>query len=60
MPTVPADLIEALVTAEAMRQRKVDEVRYPRNCLDVLAQHVIGMAVQGGGEGVDVDGRLRW
>ena len=36
VPTVPADLIEALVTAEAMRKRNVDEVRYPRNCLDVL------------------------
>ena len=40
MPTVPADLLEAMVTAEAMRKRVVDAIAIPRNCLDVLAQHV--------------------
>ena len=55
VPTVPADLIEAMVTAEAMRRRAVDEIRFPRNCLDVLAQHLIGMALQAAPEGVHVD-----
>ncbi len=54
VPTVPADLIEAVVTVEAMRKRAVDGVNFPRNCLDVLAQHLIGMALQAQPDGLDV------
>ncbi len=36
VPTVPADLIESLVTMEGMRRRAVDAIAIPRNCLDVL------------------------
>jgi ATP-dependent helicase Lhr and Lhr-like helicase len=55
VPTVPADLLEAVVTAEAMRRRAVDQVTWPRNCLDVLAQHLIGMALQEVPAGFDVE-----
>ncbi len=52
LPTTPADLIEALVTRQAMRERAIEEIRIPRNCLDVLAQHLIGMAAQQYPEGI--------
>lgn len=45
IPTTPADLIETLVTAQMMRRRQLEEIRTPKNCLDVLAQQLIGMAV---------------
>jgi ATP-dependent Lhr-like helicase len=55
VPTVPADLIESLVTAEAMRKRRVDEIRIPAGPLDVLAQHLIGMALQAKPHGIHTD-----
>jgi ATP-dependent Lhr-like helicase len=55
VPTVPADLLEAIVTAQAMRQHAVDKVTWPRNCLDVLAQHVIGMTLQENPDGLDIE-----
>ncbi len=55
VPTVPADLIESLVTAEAMRKRRVDAIRIPTGPLDVLAQHLIGMALQAKPHGVHTD-----
>ncbi len=59
VPTVPADLIEALVTAHAMRKREVDAIDYPRNCLDVLAQHLIGMGLQAMPAGIHTDDAYR-
>ncbi|MGN6370657.1 MAG: DEAD/DEAH box helicase [Phycisphaerae bacterium] len=53
IPTVPADLLESLVTADAMRKRAVDSIRIPQNCLDVLAQHLIGLALQSQPHGID-------
>jgi len=58
IPTVPADLLEAIITAEMMRRRQLDEIRVPANCLDVLCQHLIGLALERqegalGGVGVD-------
>ena len=53
VPTTPADLIEALVTRQAMRERAIGEVRCVENCADVLAQHLIGMAVQAWPGGFD-------
>jgi ATP-dependent Lhr-like helicase len=38
-----------------MRRRRLDEIRVPQNCMDVLAQHLVGMAVAGGDRGVDTD-----
>jgi ATP-dependent Lhr-like helicase len=55
VPTVPADLIESMVTAEAMRKRLVDCITIPRGCLDVLAQHLIGMALQSEPHGIHTD-----
>ena len=55
VPTVPADLVEAIVTAHAMRNRTLDHLTYPENCLDVLAQHLIGMTLQAVPQGLDPD-----
>lgn len=39
------DLVEqAVMTREAYRKH-IDKIRIPQNCLDVLAQHVLGMAI---------------
>lgn len=40
------DLIEDVVLAHDARNRKFDKVRIYRNALDVLAQHVLGMALE--------------
>jgi ATP-dependent helicase Lhr and Lhr-like helicase len=53
MPMWPADMVESIVTAQMMRCRKLDAITPPRNCLDVLAQHLIGMGVQAGAEGFE-------
>ncbi len=55
LPTVPGDLIESMVTASAMRQHRIDQIRVPRNCLDVLAQHLIGMALTASPHGIHTD-----
>ena len=39
--THPEDLIEAVVVAKGMQERRVEEVSVPRNSLDVLAQQVV-------------------
>ncbi len=40
------DLIEDVVLAYDARNRKFDKVRIYRNALDVLAQHIVGMALE--------------
>ncbi len=40
------DLIEDCVIANQALKGKLDRVYIPRNCLDVLAQHVVGMALE--------------
>jgi len=40
------DLVECAVLAKLARERFIDRVRIPRNPLDVLAQHIVGMAVE--------------
>lgn len=40
------DLIECTVLARAALERKIDKVRIPKNPLDVLAQHLVGMALE--------------
>ncbi len=40
------DLIECAVTARMARERQLDAVRVPENSADVLAQHVLGMALE--------------
>lgn len=39
------DLVECAVMLKCALERRLDEVTIPRNCLDVLAQHVVGMAL---------------
>jgi len=39
------DLVECSVIQKEMIERKINEVRFPRNCLDVLSQQIYGMAI---------------
>jgi len=52
---LPADLIESMVTADAMRKRAIGGLRFRLKCLDVLAQHLIGMALQWQRGGIGVE-----
>ena len=36
------ELLEAAVICKAMREGKIDAIQLPRNCLDVLAQQIVG------------------
>ena len=40
------DLIENTVIAKGILERKLDKIHIPKNCLDVLVQHIIGMALE--------------
>ncbi len=40
------DLVECTVLAEEARKRRLDRIRIPKKCLDVLCQHVVGMAIE--------------
>ncbi len=42
-PKHRADLLETAVVVDRMLQGQIEETRYPRNPLDVLAQHVVAM-----------------
>jgi ATP-dependent Lhr-like helicase len=39
------DLIECGVMLKCLKERKLDRIKIPQNCLDVLAQHIVGMAL---------------
>lgn len=39
------DLIECAVMLRCAKQHILDEVQIPKNCLDMLAQHVVGMGL---------------
>ncbi|MCD6571717.1 MAG: ATP-dependent helicase [Thermoplasmata archaeon] len=39
------DLIECGVMLKCLKERKLDKIKIPQNCLDVLAQHIVGMAL---------------
>ena len=43
LPKFRGDLVQAAVVAERMRAGLIEEMRYPRNPLDVLAQQVVAM-----------------
>ncbi|HEX2053536.1 MAG TPA: DEAD/DEAH box helicase [Actinomycetota bacterium] len=43
LPKWRGDLVEAAVVVERMRAGEIEELRYPRNPLDVLAQHIVSM-----------------
>ncbi len=40
------DLVECTVLAREARERRLDRVKIPKKCLDVLCQHVVGMAIE--------------
>ncbi|MEL9909388.1 MAG: ATP-dependent helicase [Desulfurococcus sp.] len=40
------DLLECTVLSKLALERKIDRIRIPRNPLDVLAQHIVGMALE--------------
>ncbi len=40
------DLVECSVLVKSAMERHIDRIRIPRNPLDVLAQHLVGMAVE--------------
>ena len=40
------DLVECTVLVKAAYERKIDKVRIPKNPLDVLAQHIVGMSLE--------------
>ncbi|HET7378905.1 MAG TPA: DEAD/DEAH box helicase, partial [Gaiellales bacterium] len=42
-PKYRGDLVECAVVAERMQVGAIESMRYPRNPLDVLAQHIVGM-----------------
>lgn len=39
------DLVECAVMLRCARERRLDEIQIPKNCLDILAQHVVGMGL---------------
>lgn len=39
------DLVECSVIQKEMLERKINKIRFPRNCLDVLAQQIFGAAI---------------
>ena len=43
MPKFKGDLLESTVIGKCMLEGRVEETTIPRNCLDVLAQHVVAM-----------------
>jgi ATP-dependent Lhr-like helicase len=44
VPKFRGDLVACAAVARAMRDGRVEATRYPRNPLDVLAQHIVAMA----------------
>jgi len=40
------DLVECTVLAREAKRGRLDRVHIPRNALDVLAQHIVGMAIE--------------
>jgi len=39
------DLVECCVIQKEMTERKINRITFPKNCLDVLAQQIFGMAI---------------
>ena len=40
------DLVECAVLLKSAVEKKIDKIHIPTNCLDVLAQHIDGMAIE--------------
>ena len=39
------DLVECAVMLRCAKERRLDKIQIPKNCLDILAQHVVGMGL---------------
>jgi len=39
------DLVECCVIQKEMIEKKINKIKFPKNCLDVLAQQIFGMAI---------------
>ena len=39
------DLVECSILMKDAKERKIDKIQIPKNCLDVLSQHIYGMAI---------------
>ncbi len=39
------DLVECCIIQKEMIERRINKIRFPRNCLDVLSQQIYGMAI---------------
>jgi ATP-dependent Lhr-like helicase len=39
------DLVECAIMLKCASERNLDKIKAPRNCLDVLAQHIVGMSL---------------
>ncbi|MBW6442575.1 ATP-dependent helicase [Patescibacteria group bacterium] len=39
------DLIECCIIKKEMIEKKINKIRFPKNCLDVLSQQIYGMAI---------------
>ena len=46
IPLNPDDLVECAVLARCAAEHKIDRVSIPKNCLDVLAQSLVGMSLE--------------
>lgn len=42
------ELVETVVLAKLARERRLDAIAIPTSCLDVLCQHLLGLALEGG------------
>jgi ATP-dependent helicase Lhr and Lhr-like helicase len=58
-PKYPGDLVEATVVAQRMRDGEIEELRVPRNPLDVLAQQIVAMVAMDDWQVGDVEQLVR-
>ncbi len=58
-PKYPGDLVEATVVAQRMRDGAIEEMRVPRNPLDVLAQQIVAMVAMDDWQVEDVERLVR-
>jgi ATP-dependent Lhr-like helicase len=59
IPKTPGDLLEQAVLAHEMAAGRVEPLRVPANCLDVLAQQIIAMVAMDDWDATDLYTRVR-
>ncbi len=57
-PMAPHDLLECIVTAALARHGHLDPQTVPENCLDILCQQLVGMALAAEPDGLDAAAAL--